>query len=207
MFNSLIKITLIRISLLTIILLLVRFPLTNAKFIDKQSIDDNEVKAGWWVKPDVEVKCPNGGEIYNIGDKIEIKWESESVDHDTSVKVKLFVSTDSGATYNKIADDLPEDGSYLWEITDKSEHMRIKAEAKDSHGLTNTDESDADFDPKEKKGDDKDESTSVIIVNTAPVSASEITVDPEIKSEEEQTTEDSTNTETVSDTAPEEPQQ
>ena len=106
-------------------------------FSDEGKIISNEVKTGWWVNPDVEVLSPNGGEVWLLDSTHDITWNANS--------------TDSSATAypTQLVNDTDNDGSFSWTIGVKSATMKIKIKAEDEHGLSNSDESDAIFDPAE----------------------------------------------------------
>ncbi len=60
----------------------------------------------------IKITAPNGGEQFQAGNSHEITWQS----HNISGLVKIEFSTDGGATWNLIANDETDDGSYLWEV-------------------------------------------------------------------------------------------
>lgn len=139
------------------------FETTGNGFSDEESIITNEVRTGWWINPTVKVNIPNGGEKYTAGQSVDIKWDAESTDSSATagMKIDIYLSTDSGTTYTKLIDDTENDGVWGWAVGSKSTTMRIKVTATDSHGLTGSDTSDADFDPEDPK--DSDSTDEVIL--------------------------------------------
>ena len=92
----------------------------------------------------IVISEPNGGEMIKGGGVKNITWETtgDGIDH-----VHLEYSTDSGASYEDIDVNTPDDGLYQWTIPEKdSSAVRIKAIAEDaSNAELAHDESDADF--------------------------------------------------------------
>ncbi|MBI1938936.1 MAG: hypothetical protein HYS25_12560 [Ignavibacteriales bacterium] len=60
-------------------------------------------------EPDIEILRPNGNEIFLTGAVEEIRWTSESVEN-----VKIEYTTNNGATWTEIINNLPSNGSYYW---------------------------------------------------------------------------------------------
>ncbi len=58
------------------------------------------------------LSAPNGGEIYNIGENVNIEWERSNFDY-----VKIDYSTDRGDTWLPVADNIDMSaGSYGWTV-------------------------------------------------------------------------------------------
>jgi len=55
---------------------------------------------------------PNGEEVLYTGEKFLITWESDS----DIEKVKLEYSTDNGTSFQPIVDNIPNTGSYEWQV-------------------------------------------------------------------------------------------
>jgi hypothetical protein len=72
----------------------------------------------FFIRPTFALIAPNGGEVFQVGDKTKIVWRTVG----TIGNVELRYSTDSGATYpvaNLIASDLPQESSpYRWKMPD-----------------------------------------------------------------------------------------
>ena len=95
--------------------------------------------------PEVTVISPNGGEVYQIGDSVDITWTA--VDSSFGlIPINLYYSIDNGLNFSLIEDSLSNTGTYRWEIPDEpSLEMLVKVTATDSFGLTGADTSDAVF--------------------------------------------------------------
>jgi len=63
--------------------------------------------------PVIEVVEPNGGEEFDVGDQVEIKWTSASVN-----TVRIHYSVDNGNTWQNVIIITPSDGSHNWTIPD-----------------------------------------------------------------------------------------
>jgi len=150
---------LLSISFIAMFLGVTALPYTNAEFLDQYDLPGATVSAGWWVVPTVKVNYPNGGEIFSIGDKVIINWDAASADPSSDLHIKIYLSTDSGSSYTLLKDNLLNVDNYLWEVNTKSTTMRVRVEVTDDHGLTNLDESDADFDPDDKDLEPTQETT------------------------------------------------
>ncbi len=71
----------------------------------------------------IKITAPNGGEQFQAGNTHEITWLS----HHTSGLVNVEFSTDGGATWNLIATDEPDDGSFSWLVPHApSQNCRIR---------------------------------------------------------------------------------
>lgn len=79
---------------------------------DKSDQKDKEKdeKKGKKDSEDNTVIFPNGGEILLIGNGYDIKWNFE----ESIEGVSLYFSTDRGLTWEIIAEDITNDGSFLW---------------------------------------------------------------------------------------------
>lgn len=62
------------------------------------------------------IKYPNGGEIWHVGETVNITWTSANLTKDA--KIQIYVSNDSGVkTLLAITHDAPNIGSYKWTVT------------------------------------------------------------------------------------------
>jgi len=115
-------------------------------FSDREKITSNEIKTDWWIKPDVEVLSPNGGEELLAGSSYDITWEAISTDSsDTAfMKIDIYFSMDGGDNFTLLEDDTENDGVFGWVLNEDyvSDTLKIKIEAEDKHGLTGSDKSD-----------------------------------------------------------------
>jgi len=92
--------------------------------------------------PTVTVLSPNGGETVVQGASVNLDWTaSDNVGVDA---VDLYLSRDDGATWESIATDLANTGSYAWTSTGPLTQLaRLKVVARDYHVQTGEDASDA----------------------------------------------------------------
>jgi hypothetical protein len=95
--------------------------------------------------PDISVLTPNGGETLVANQFTQITWTA--TDSSGVTAVNLFVSLDNGATYQQIARDLDNSGTFAWVPADRpsAKHARIKATARDTYGNSGSDVSDETF--------------------------------------------------------------
>ncbi len=79
-----------------------------------------QATSGWFTivepkHPMLTVVAPNGGEVYTEGDDVAIRWNAR----DITGGVTLYYSDDAGATWEKIASNVPatdvgSTGKYMW---------------------------------------------------------------------------------------------
>ncbi len=95
--------------------------------------------------PSIELLAPNGGELLNVGDTIDITWEAS--DNLGITAVDLYYSTDNGSTFpHEIALGEVDDGVYTWTVPPAdSAFCVLRAVAHDADGNTATDDSDDVF--------------------------------------------------------------
>ncbi len=92
--------------------------------------------------PSIEITRPGGGETWEDGVTEPIEWFTSDGDAPTDT-VDLAYSVDDGDNWTTIDRDLPDDGSYDWNVPDEWTHeARVRARVKDDDGLTATDISD-----------------------------------------------------------------
>jgi hypothetical protein len=95
-----------------------------------------------------EVVTPNGWETWYVAEQETIRW-SASPGADSSSKVDIYISRNSGSTWSPIAYDLAYNlngGYYPWTVTGPvSAHCRIKVVAEDVAGNSDSDSSNYDF--------------------------------------------------------------
>ncbi len=95
--------------------------------------------------PLVNVTSPNGGEVWHAYDEEYITWETTEGD-DPVDYIQLSYSTDNGFSWEAIASDLPDTGSYLWDIPNaNSDECLVRVRAFDTVGRVGEDESDGIF--------------------------------------------------------------
>lgn len=76
----------------------------------------------------LELTAPAAGESYVEGDLVDLKWTS-SVSSGTSAMsvIDVYLSVDNGATWELVADNTSNDGSYTWQVgADMTNSAKIK---------------------------------------------------------------------------------
>lgn len=87
----------------------------------------------------------NGGELLAGGQTYNITWSASDTNM-SATPIDLAISTDSGATWNPLATNELNDGTYAWVAPSiDSNTVRLRITATDSVGLIDTTESLADF--------------------------------------------------------------
>jgi len=76
---------------------------------EKDEKDEDEEKVGGGFD-DNAVIFPDGGEIFLIGNAYDIRWNFEN----SIQSVSVYFSTDSGLTWEIIAEDITNDGAFWW---------------------------------------------------------------------------------------------
>ncbi|MGP1310809.1 MAG: agmatine deiminase family protein, partial [Phycisphaerales bacterium] len=67
--------------------------------------------------PTALVRSPNGGEQFDPGEQVEIRWSTD--DREGVANVDILLSTDGGANFSTvIASATTDDGSFLWTVPD-----------------------------------------------------------------------------------------
>ena len=96
------------------------------------------------IPPSATVGSPDGGERWKAGTSQNIEWTATDNVGVTSIDIEY--STDGGATYQTIATNTLNDGTYLWKIPDTpSGACKVLVIARDAAGNTGEDVSDGDF--------------------------------------------------------------
>ncbi|MEF8874959.1 MAG: PKD domain-containing protein, partial [Candidatus Thermoplasmatota archaeon] len=91
--------------------------------------------------PSVVITRPEDGETWYAGDEEEITWETTEGDAPLTT-VDLEYSTNDGETWENIAADLDDTGSYSWTVAeDPTDEARIRAKVVDENEKTGTDRS------------------------------------------------------------------
>ncbi|MFH2049960.1 MAG: hypothetical protein ABIJ12_10990, partial [bacterium] len=95
--------------------------------------------------PDVGVVFPNGGEVFQVGEQVNIQWTAGDSSFGSS-PVSIYFSTDNGATFDAIFTDITNESPNSWEIPNTATlEGLIRIVAIDSFGLAGNDTSDAVF--------------------------------------------------------------
>lgn len=100
-------------------------------------LDDDDV-----TPPTATVVYPNGGETLIEGAMVDLLWTA--TDNVTVEAMKLFYSTDGGSSWLPIATDVPNTGSYSWQVpSGLTQQALFRVRAYDHRGQMAADESDA----------------------------------------------------------------
>ncbi len=111
--------------------------------------------------PEVQVLSPNGGDTLYAGSPYLITWTTSASAGLASEGISL--SVDSGATYSTIAQGLPGNTtSWQWTPSSTTSNGRIRISVTDNAGLTDFDNSAADF--------------TILSMVTAPASTANVTL-------------------------------
>ena len=94
--------------------------------------------------PVVLVTYPDGGEVFNVDDSIDIEWIA--TDNSVVDSVNIYYSVNGGNDYSLIARSEPNDSSYTWTVpSTASDSCLVKIVAYDPSLLTGEDVSDSLF--------------------------------------------------------------
>ncbi len=94
--------------------------------------------------PVVQVLTPNGGQVWTANRATNITWTA--TDASGIAAVKIYVSLNNGVSYQTIARDLANTGTFSWTPADRpTTQARIKVVATDNYANTTNDVSDAVF--------------------------------------------------------------
>ncbi len=94
--------------------------------------------------PQVTLLAPNGGESLRVGTTAEVRWAA--TDDVAVTSVDLLLSRTGGSNYQIIAQELPNTGRYIWNVTGtRSSTCRLRVTAHDDIGLSTSDASDQDW--------------------------------------------------------------
>ena len=95
--------------------------------------------------PSVEVVYPNGSEVFQVGDQVNIQWTAVDSSFGEN-PISIYFSPDSGATFDVIWTDIPNESPNSWEIPNIATlEGLIRIVAVDSFGLAGNDTSDVVF--------------------------------------------------------------
>ena len=94
--------------------------------------------------PVAYLRAPRGGEAWEPGDSVLIRWNSD--DDVAATSADILLSTDGGSTYDTvIVSGTADDGFHSWNVPDlDSDSVRIKVVVRDADGNTGSDEGDGD---------------------------------------------------------------
>ncbi len=104
--------------------------------------------------PEVTVIYPNGGDTLFVNDTTKIRWFSN--DNIKVESLRVYLSLDSGQTYNEITTIMGNDSILKWQVPDTQSNLcLIKILAYDQDDNTGFDESDSTFVIKELEIEEK----------------------------------------------------
>lgn len=91
--------------------------------------------------PQVTLLSPDGGEVWDFLDEVEITWDAG--DESGIAGIDLYLSRDGGASYEEcLAENEDNDGSFPWRVVGTgSTECRVRVAARDSLGLSAYDDS------------------------------------------------------------------
>lgn len=69
--------------------------------------------------PVLTIETPNGGELFYLGDTLEVAWSSVN----TSGKVKVELSRDGGSTWTALAEEAEDNGMLQWVVSGDTSSM------------------------------------------------------------------------------------
>jgi hypothetical protein len=94
--------------------------------------------------PTVQVLIPNGGQTFVANRPTNVTWTAS--DASGIAAINIYVSLNNGATYQQIARNLGNSGTYAWTPADRpTTNALIKVVAVDTYGNSTNDVSDAAF--------------------------------------------------------------
>ena len=97
-----------------------RMKITNTADPNCFDISDNDFTI---LSTGLQLKCPDGGENYVVGDLCSVHWDWLGIIN----SVRLEYSTDGGTTWNTIINSTTNDGDYVWTIPNiPSNQCRVK---------------------------------------------------------------------------------
>ena len=97
------------------------------------------------LKPALVLVTPNSAETFSTTQDLRIQWNASDINFGAN-PISLYVSKDSGTTWESIKKDLPNTGTYVWKLpSESSEYYKVKVVAVDLAGNESEDVSDATF--------------------------------------------------------------
>lgn len=97
------------------------------------------------IAPVVELLAPNGGEVFGAGRSTVVQWVAQDANL-APAGVRVEATTGAGDPWTVVAKDLPNTGTYHWDIRiPSSAHCRVRVVASDVAGSAGSDASDNEF--------------------------------------------------------------
>lgn len=128
--------------MLFLAVIITKTPGTNSFFISAALVESNTMTAGWWVPPKITFTSPAHNEIWQVGATETISWTATLSDPHAMIDNLKLEYKCGDADYSEIHTFSSNPGSYDWTVPENiSDECKIKITATDSHGLTNSAES------------------------------------------------------------------
>ena len=64
----------------------------------------------------VNILAPNANDVFKGGDFYKIVWKAEPTESEFGVMVTVEFSKDGGKSWEKVEENVPNSGSYLWQV-------------------------------------------------------------------------------------------
>ncbi len=113
------------------------------------------------ILPTLDLLAPNGGEIFNVGDIVEIKWDWTSTVED----VRIDYSRDGGQSWELVADSVPSTGTYRWQAPEgPTPAGRIRVQEPDGQPTDSSERSFAVLDFADLTGDGCQDAEDLIVL-------------------------------------------
>jgi len=64
----------------------------------------------------VTILSPKANEVLKAGDSYDILWKAEPAESEFGTKVTVEFSKDGGKSWEKVEENVPNSGKYLWQI-------------------------------------------------------------------------------------------
>jgi len=94
--------------------------------------------------PDVQVIYPNGGEVFQVSDLVDIQWTAVDSSFGSN-PVTIYFSSDSGASFSVIYPSITNESPMSWQTPAPTLEGLIRIVVVDSFGLAGSDTSDLVF--------------------------------------------------------------
>ncbi len=117
---------------------------SGTTFVWQSYHSDIDIILGEVVEPvDIEIITPNGSEMFLAASEIMIQWQQNS--GEAVEKIKIEFSDDFGLSYSLIADNLDNNGSFLWDPIADIESQQCMIRVSDRTEPLNSDLTDSAF--------------------------------------------------------------
>jgi Ser-Thr-rich glycosyl-phosphatidyl-inositol-anchored membrane family len=65
----------------------------------------------------LKILSPNGGEVYHVGETVDITWTSTNLSKNANINIDLSYQSANHTSEVPIADNVPNTGSYKWTVS------------------------------------------------------------------------------------------